>query len=32
MMGFETGNTFTGSCEISYRDVVEVLFDGLEPK
>jgi len=32
MMGFETGNTFTGNLEISYRDVVEVLFDGLEPK
>jgi len=32
MMGFETGNSFTGALEVSYRDVVEVLFDGLEPK
>ena len=32
MMGFETGNTFAAPVEFSYRDVVEVLFDGLEPK
>ena len=31
-MGFETGTPYTGPLEISYRDVVEVLFDGLEPK
>jgi len=31
-MGFETGNWLAAPIEISYRDVVEVLFDGLEPK
>jgi len=32
LMGFETGNWYAAPVEISYRDVVEVLFDGLEPK
>jgi len=32
MMGFESGVTYAGPLEIAYRDVVEVLFDGLEPK
>jgi len=32
MMGFETGTPYEGPLEIAYRDVVEVLFDGLEPK